>query len=95
MKNALVALLAVALTAVLTACPRHHIRPPHHGPPGHGKVKVKVHHHGPAVVIKKTHLHSAHCGHYRHKGKWHHHHGHVHGHRCGHVLRRGIWVFVD
>ena len=104
MRNLLAVILAVALTTVLTACPRHslkhhHAGPPPHamgkGPPPHAKAKGHAKHHRKVVVIPKGHHHSAHCGHYHHGGKWYHHHGHVHKHGCGHVLRGKIWVIVD
>ncbi|MEW6302638.1 MAG: hypothetical protein AB1705_04150 [Verrucomicrobiota bacterium] len=52
------------------------------------------HVHGPAVHIEAGHVHTAHCGHYHYRGRWHHAHGHVHGPGCGHVVRGGIWVVV-
>jgi len=39
--------------------------------------------------------HSDDCGHYSHKGKWHHNQGHRHGHNCGHHYNGGIWIVVD
>jgi len=39
--------------------------------------------------------HSDSCGHYSHKGKWHHSEGHKHGHNCGHQLNGGIWIVLD
>ncbi len=45
------------------------------------------------VVVKKGHVHSRHCGHYRYKSNWYYLQGHVHGPRCGHTLVRGVWVF--
>ena len=39
--------------------------------------------------------HSDSCGHYSHKGKWHHSEGHKHGGNCGHQYNGGIWIVVD
>ena len=50
----------------------------------HGKAQV--------VVIKKGHVHSARCGHYRHNNKWYFVNGHVHGKRCGHAKVNNVWV---
>jgi hypothetical protein len=77
----LVAFLALAGLA-LSGCIVHAHR-------GHGHV------HGPPVVIAAGHVHSAHCGHYYHRGNWHHHHGHVHAAGCGHLFRGGIWIIAD
>jgi hypothetical protein len=49
---------------------------------------------GPPVVIAHGHAHSAHCGHYRHGGRWYHSQGHRHGKNCGHKLRGGVWILV-
>ena len=48
--------------------------------------------HGRAVVIKAGHKHTAHCGHFQHKGAWFHSTGHKHGPGCGHHLRGNIWI---
>ena len=98
MKKLAAVLLAGIVVFGLTACPRHSVlhHKPKGGPPPHAKAHgLKKHHHGSAVAIKKGHGHSAHCGHYKHKGKWFHHGGHAHKHGCGHVLSGGIWIFVD
>jgi hypothetical protein len=50
---------------------------------------------GDVVVIERGHIHSDHCGHWFHRGRWHHHAGHVHKHGCGHVHRDGLWIIVD
>ena len=61
------------------------------------RVHVRVGHpHSPAarvVVIKKGHVHTARCGHYRYKGKWYFVKGHVHGPKCGHAFVGGIWIY--
>ncbi|HHL72640.1 MAG TPA: hypothetical protein ENJ29_09030 [Bacteroidetes bacterium] len=54
---------------------------------------ARVHHaRGTVVVVKKGHVHSARCGHYRHNGRWYYIKGHVHGARCGHKKVNGVWV---
>jgi len=49
-------------------------------------------HAGVRVVVAKGHVHTAHCGHYRHRNHWYHLRGHHHGPRCGHALVAGVWV---
>jgi len=48
--------------------------------------------HGVRVVVAQGHVHSARCGHYRHRGHWYHLRGHAHGPRCGHAVVGGVWV---
>jgi hypothetical protein len=60
-----------------------------------GCIVHRGHVHGPAVVIGRDHRHDDHCGHYFHKGNWHHHPGHIHRAGCGHLFRGGIWIVVD
>jgi hypothetical protein len=52
-------------------------------------------HGGRVVVIDRGHVHSHHCGHYWHRGNWHHLASHVHGDGCGHHHREGRWIVVD
>jgi hypothetical protein len=47
------------------------------------------------VVVGPAHVHTAHCGHYVHQGRWHHDQGHVHRHGCGHVFIGGVWRVAD
>ncbi|MCI0417537.1 hypothetical protein L0222_32625 [bacterium] len=71
-------LVAVVLLAFsLAGCTVHH-----HGPRPYGKV----------VVVERAHIHTAHCGHYRHGTTWYFAKGHVHGPRCGHVFVSGFWI---
>lgn len=77
--------LALAAAVLLGACLAGCIIRAHGHPHGGGM----------AVVIPHGHVHSAHCGHYFHKGKWYHWHGHRHGPGCGHILRGGVWIIVD
>ncbi|MDZ7266422.1 MAG: hypothetical protein ONB48_03890 [candidate division KSB1 bacterium] len=44
------------------------------------------------VVIDAGHVHTVHCGHYRHGNRWFYLKGHVHGPRCGHHLVGGVWI---
>jgi len=55
----------------------------------HGK------HGGSASAGPAACSHSDSCGHYSHKGKWHHSEGHKHGHNCGHHLNGGLWIVLD
>lgn len=58
-------------------------------------VRVNVGHpqNAKVVVVKKGHVHTARCGHYRYNGRWYIVKNHVHGSRCGHRFVRGAWVF--
>jgi hypothetical protein len=49
---------------------------------------------GPPVVVAHGHAHSAHCGHFKHRGRWYHSQGHHHGPGCGHKLRGGVWILL-
>ena len=75
---------AALLAAVTGGCVVHSHGPAH-----------RHHVYGPAVVVGAGHVHSDHCGHYRHGDYWYHSHNHRHGHGCGHVYRGGFWVVVD
>ena len=85
-RNTTAGLLLAALLGLpfLGACVAH----------GHPVAVAHHHSHGGAVrvVVAKGHVHSARCGHYRHRGHWYHLRGHVHGPRCGHHLVGGVWV---
>lgn len=59
--------------------------------PGHIYVKP-IH---PVVVISAGHVHSDHCGHYYHRGSWHHYEGHRHARGCGHHYRGGRWCHAE
>jgi hypothetical protein len=52
----------------------------------------RAHLYGRAVIINPGHKHSAHCGHFHHKGRWFHASSHKHGPNCGHHMRTGIWI---
>jgi hypothetical protein len=54
-----------------------------------GSVAVPL---GPPVIVAHGHVHSAHCGHYKHRGRWYHASHHHHGPGCGHTLRGGVWM---
>ena len=58
----------------------------------HAHAGVGVHL-GPPVVIAHGHVHSAQCGHFRHRRHWYHAPGHVHGQGCGHRFHGGVWVY--
>ena len=47
------------------------------------------------IIIPHGHIHDAHCGHYKHHGRWRILHGHIHGPGCGHHLAAGIWIVKD
>lgn len=82
-------LLPLLLVGGLSGCLIHR----HHH--GHGKTTV-IHKPGPDIVIHEPACsHTAHCGHYYNRGRWHHSHGHVHRAGCGHFFKGGIWVVVD
>ena len=78
------ALTATLILPLLGACAAHSHPAPH------------AHHHrrtaAVRVVVANGHLHTAGCGHYRHRGHWYHVRGHAHGARCGHVFTGGVWV---
>ncbi len=77
------ALTAVLGLPLLGACAAH----THPAPHGHHARPSAV-----RVVVAKGHVHSARCGHYRHRGHWYHLRGHAHGPRCGHALVSGVWI---
>ena len=47
----------------------------------------------PVVVVKKGHIHTPKCGHYRHGGRWYIHKGHIHRKGCGHVFKGKVWIW--
>ena len=57
----------------------------------HAGVAIPI---GPPVVVARGHVHSAQCGHYRHRGHWYRAEHHHHGPGCGHRLRGGVWILV-
>jgi len=61
-----------------------------------GGAACAAHYHGHAqarvVVIGAGHVHTVHCGHYLHHGRWYVVRGHIHGRGCGHVHLNGTWV---
>ncbi len=77
----LAALLLFGFAVPMTGCAAHHHR-----------ARVVHHPQAKAVVIKKGHVHTDRCGHYRHNGRWYFIKGHVHGAKCGHHKVKGVWV---
>lgn len=57
------------------------------------RVNVGHPHNAKVVVVKKGHLHTARCGHYRYNGKWYIIKNHAHGPKCGHHFVSGVWIF--
>jgi hypothetical protein len=82
MRKAAFLALACALALASMACARR-------------TTVIEGPHGGKVVVVERGHVHTAHCGHYWHRGSWYHAAAHVHGDGCGHVHREGRWIIVD
>ena len=49
---------------------------------------------GAEVIIKRSHIHSRYCGHYRFGQRWYYVRQHRHGVGCGHELVEGVWILT-
>ena len=76
----MLAVLLILFAAASSGCRRH--------------VVIHEHRDADVVVIERGHVHTDHCGHYCHEGRWYHSAGHIHGQGCGHAHRDGVWVVV-
>lgn len=86
MKRTLTPTIAAALLALtlgLAGCRTHTVHHVGGGPAPPPAARV---------VIAKGHVHTAHCGHYRHGSHWYLVKGHRHGPGCGHVRVKGVWI---